>query len=197
MAGQGDDHDLWAHVTRTVTPLRKRKPLGARAARPDKDEQSAAPAPPEKPPKKRRGRVPAAPQPKPAPPRPVPALAPGAAPGLDRRNAMRLRRGQLPIEGRIDLHGMTVDEAGTALRRFLMMARAQGKRCVLVITGKGTRGPGGEGGAIRRELPLWLNGPGLRPLVVAFAQAHAKDGGSGAFYVYLRRERGIKRGRHG
>jgi DNA-nicking Smr family endonuclease len=122
----------------------------------------------------------------PAPP-PAPPLAAGTAPGLDKRNLNRLRRGQLSIDGRIDLHGMTRDEARTALLAFLAFQLERGARCVLVITGKGVRGRGT--GVIRAALPHWLNDAVLRPGVVAFAEAQPKDGGAGAFYVYLRRRR--------
>lgn len=185
MVGKGrpEDSDVWAHVARTVTPLKRRKPLKGAADRPAADKK-AVPAK-KQPAKKPKGRIPRDPPAKPAPKKLVPELAPGAAPGLDKRNAMRLRRGQLEIEARIDLHGMTRDEAEQRLRRFLLTGYAQGKRCVLVITGKGTRG----GGVIRGALAGWLNGAGLRPIVVAFSEARAKDGGGGAFYVYLRRER--------
>lgn len=172
----GGDAALWTHVTRTVAPLRRRRSL--QPATP-----AAAPAP-------QKPARPARPRPAtraPAPSAPAPALAPGAAAGLDRRTATRLRRGQLAVEGRLDLHGMTRDQAADALQRFLAASRAAGRRCVLVITGKGRRGE--TGGVIRAELPHWLNRPALRPMVVAFAQARPRDGGAGAFYVYLRRTR--------
>ncbi len=181
----GDDAALWARLAESVTPLRRRRPASIPAPAPASVSEPATTAPA----KKLRGRVPRTPAPKPAPPPPVPDLVPGRAPGLDRRNALRLRRGLLPIEARLDLHGMTREQAAAALDRFVRAARRHGRRCVLVITGKGTRGPGGEGGAIRRELPLWLNGAALRPFVVAFAEAQPKDGGAGAYYVYLRRAR--------
>ena len=59
---------------------------------------------------------------------------------------------------------------------------------MLVITGKG--GVGRTGGTIRSEFPRWLNQPGLRPRILAFAEAQPRDGGGGAFYVLLRRSRG-------
>ena len=62
----------------------------------------------------------------------------GAASGIDRRTAQRLVRGQMRVEDRIDLHGMTQEEARRALDRFLTSAASDGKRCVLVITGKGS-----------------------------------------------------------
>jgi len=91
------------------------------------------------------------------------------------------------IEGRLDLHGMILVEAEMALEKFLKSAHVRGVRCVLVITGKGLRGNGT--GVIRAALPGWLNGSSLRPIVVAFSQARPADGGAGAFYVYLRRDR--------
>lgn len=116
------------------------------------------------------------------------ALEAGTADGLDRRTMDRLRKGRLRPEARLDLHGMTADAASGALSGFLGSAQAAGKRCVLVITGKGSLKAGG--GVIRRELPHWLNASGNRARVLGFAQAQPADGGAGAFYVLLRRKQG-------
>ncbi len=97
----------------------------------------------------------------------------------------RLRRGRMRAEARLDLHGMTRDEAHQALGEFLADARAAGRRCVIVVTGRGSVSAGG--GVLRNETPRWLNTPALRPLVLGFAEAQPKDGGSGALYVLLRR----------
>ena len=75
--------------------------------------------------------------------RPAADGRPGAR--VDRANAERLKRGRHPVEARLDLHGLTQAEAHRALPRFLRAARAGGKRCVLVITG---RGSGRELGAV-------------------------------------------------
>lgn len=104
---------------------------------------------------------------------------------MDHRTAEKFRRGQMTIEARVDLHGQTRDAAMSQLSRFLHQSAAAGRRCVLVITGKGTSGKG----VLRREFPLWLEAGDLRPLVLGLAPAQAKDGGSGAFYVLLRRKR--------
>jgi DNA-nicking Smr family endonuclease len=112
-------------------------------------------------------------------------------PGVDRRQALRLRRGQLAIEGRLDLHGMTQAEAHRALASFVAKSHAAGKRVLLVVTGKGTR-PGADGspsGVLRRTVPRWLAEPALRPLVLATAAALRRDGGDGALYLLLRRAR--------
>ena len=104
---------------------------------------------------------------------------------MDHRTAERFRRGQMAIEARVDLHGQTRDAAMKQLSRFLHQSAAAGRRCVLVITGKGTSGKG----VLRQEFPLWLEASDLRPLVLGLAPAQAKDGGGGAFYVLLRRKR--------
>ena len=99
----------------------------------------------------------------------------------------RLRKGRLRPESRIDLHGMTADRAHAALNGFLADALSTDKRCVLVITGKGSLKEGG--GIIRRELPAWLNAAGNRSRILGFAGAQPADGGGGAFYVLLKRRR--------
>lgn len=109
---------------------------------------------------------------------------PGA--GLDRRSAQRLRRGQMPVEARLDLHGMTQDEAHRALDRFIVGMREAGRRAVLIITGKGTR----EGaGVLRQAVPRWLDEARCRPHILAVEEARPQHGGAGALYVLLRRKR--------
>ncbi|MBV8939953.1 MAG: Smr/MutS family protein [Alphaproteobacteria bacterium] len=105
---------------------------------------------------------------------------------VDRATAARVRRGEYPISARLDLHGLTREEAQDALTESVFAAAERGERCLLVITGKG--GPGGEG-VLRQLLPVWLNLDALRPLVLAFDVAQPRHGGGGAFYVLLRRRR--------
>jgi len=107
------------------------------------------------------------------------------APALDGRRAARFRKGALEIEGRIDLHGLTLDLAHRALIGFLGQARDRGQRVVLVITGKG----GPEVGALKRLVPMWLATPPLAAVIAAVAPAQPHHGGGGALYVYLRRRR--------
>ncbi|WP_439816389.1 Smr/MutS family protein [Zavarzinia sp. CC-PAN008] len=110
--------------------------------------------------------------------------------GVDGALADRLRRGLLPIEGRIDLHGRTVDVAWRDLDRFLVHAHEAGHRCVIIITGKGLRGADpSRTGQIRAALPQWLAQPHLKGKIIAWSPAQAHHGGDGAFYVLLKRRR--------
>jgi DNA-nicking Smr family endonuclease len=120
-------------------------------------------------------------------PRAAPTLTAGEAAGVDRRTMEKLRKGRMRPEGVIDLHGMTAAAAHRALGSFLGSAQGAGKRCVLVVTGKGSLKEGG--GVIRRELPSWLNAPENRGRIIGFSQARPGDGGAGAFYVLLKRLR--------
>jgi DNA-nicking Smr family endonuclease len=131
------------------------------------------------------------PQPRPPPASPPePAVTAPSHPialdrfaGIDRANAERLKRGQHKIEARLDLHGMTQDGAYRALLGFIRAARATGKRCVLVITGRGRIG----GGVLRAAVPRWLDEAEFRAHLLAIATAQPRDGGAGAVYVMLRR----------
>lgn len=114
--------------------------------------------------------------------------------GLDRRTSERLRKGQLPIEARIDLHGMTQERARAALDHFIAAAAERGLRAVLVITGKGSGGwseawgtP--RSGILRANVPRWLHEQPNAPRILAFTEAQPQDGGAGALYVLLRRRR--------
>ena len=162
---------LWRAATGDVRPLDKREEAESPAPRPAKPRKPvASKAPP------------------PAPPaRQAEPLAHGASPGVDRRTAERLKRGQMEIQARLDLHGMTQAEAHGRLTAFIEAHQAAGRRCVLVVTGKGTRRE--EGGVLRDAVPRWLNAPGLRPRILSFCHAQPKDGGDGALYILLKRLR--------
>jgi DNA-nicking Smr family endonuclease len=116
--------------------------------------------------------------------------------GIDRRTEEKLRQGKFPIEGRLDLHGHTQDQAHNELIQFIERGFEQGKRCLLVITGKGSGGGREEGGwfesetgVLRGEVPRWLTEWQLAGKVIKFTQAQPKHGGEGALYVYLRRKK--------
>ena len=98
----------------------------------------------------------------------------------------KLRRGQFPLDGRVDLHGLHASDAKAALYTFLRKMRDQRELCVLVIHGKGEHSPGGQG-ILRGELAAWLSQGQAAEHVAAFASAQETDGGHGATYVLLRR----------
>lgn len=113
---------------------------------------------------------------------------------MDRKAHQNLKRGKMKPEGKIDLHGLTLDQAHPRLTAFIMRAHAQGKRLVLVVTGKGKpRDDGGpipvRLGVLRHQVPQWLTTPPLAQVVLQISEAHVRHGGGGAYYVYLRRQR--------
>jgi DNA-nicking Smr family endonuclease len=167
-----DERILWRDVTRGIAPLRPRSAAAELSAGPE----TRRPAKP-------RRTVPQAEIPSLAPVQPAapPPLAP-----LGRRTRQRVARGRDAIDGRLDLHGLTQAEAHGVLLRFLRSAQQREAKLVVVITGKGSRG---EGGVLKRQVPLWLGLPEFRELVIGFEEAHRVHGGEGALYVRVRRSR--------
>ena len=94
-------------------------------------------------------------------------------------------RSALEVEAKLDLHGMRQDEAQRALVAFLRRAQADGAKVAIVVTGKGLSRE--EGGVLRRVVPMWLQAPNLRDVVVGFGEAARHHGGEGALYVRIRR----------
>jgi DNA-nicking Smr family endonuclease len=159
----------WANYVRRVTPLAKRaRPAGTAAERtpPGTRERTEAQIRPS------RGLAPS------------PVVIGTQPGGLDSGSWHRLRTGRLPPTRSLDLHGLPAHRAFQAFAAFLHAAHAEHARCVEVITGRGSPE---AGGVIRRELPLWLNLPELRPLVLAAAYPHPAN--PGAVRLLLRRVR--------
>lgn len=100
----------------------------------------------------------------------------------------RVRRGRVDIERRIDLHDMTRDQARPALFNAVRAAYARGEKCLLVITGKGLR----LNGVLRQTFPNWINADEIRPMIASYAQSHIRHGGTGAWYVFLKRKNATK-----
>ncbi len=117
--------------------------------------------------------------------KPEPAKPKLRAPGsVDGATLERLRRGQVKIDSRIDLHGLDQSQAFTTLMGFMDVSARAGRRCLLIITGKG---PAGHGGILRRNVPAWLTSSQMAGRILTIAPAHPRHGGDGAFYVLLRR----------
>lgn len=113
----------------------------------------------------------------------------------DRKTDEKIRKGEMEIEGRLDLHGNTAVAARKKLLAYVIKSHGQGKRCVLLVTGKGLSGSqtsewyeSGKG-IIRREFRLWLEDKSVNALILLVTEAQPKHGGSGAFYIYLRKNR--------
>jgi len=184
-----EDWALWEKVKQSAKPMHKSTagtiPVAPASSRTPEPEQKTAKTVPST----QRQRAAVNPQkPSSSPGRPgAPTLNP-----LDRRTVQRIARGATDIDGRIDLHGMTQRNAHAQLWRFLSASQARGHKVVLVITGKGSAktsefGDFREVGILRRAVPMWLQEPGFRTLVVGYQQARRHHGGDGALYIRLRR----------
>ena len=143
------DAELWARVARSARPLEKGRIAPVVEAPKPRPKQHAKDTPP---------------PPKPAPKPVVKPAATARGEALNRQTARQLERGKLPVEARLDLHGMRQREAHAALRRFLKSAQGKGYKHVLVITGKGaaadTTRPfyeSDERGVLRQAVPHWLS----------------------------------------
>jgi DNA-nicking Smr family endonuclease len=181
-----DEAALWSEVTSTVRPMSHK--VRAALVMPDapvKPKAAIVAAPDSLAPFEISARAPKEPR--------ITVTTPKeAALRMDARAYMRMRRGRLAPEARIDLHGMNVAEAHSALIGFVLRAHGSGLRLVLVITGKGKSGAdgaggGSRGGVLRHQVPHWLQLAPLGPRVLQVAEAHISHGGAGALYVYLRR----------
>lgn len=110
----------------------------------------------------------------------------GIAPGLDRRLLQRLRRGDYAVQGHVDLHGLTREEARFKVEQFLHESRLNGRRCVLIVHGRGLNSKD-QIPVLKEALFHWLQRGKIGRSVLCFATARPTDGGGGAVYVLLRR----------
>ncbi len=111
-----------------------------------------------------------------------PLKAKGDYSGIDKNTAGRFKRGEEPIDATIDLHGMTQAKAHSAFTSFIQKHIKAGSRRLLVVTGKGS-------GVLQQAFPGWLDTPDISGQVLAYDAAKAKHGGSGAYYILLKRKR--------
>ena len=185
-----EERALWSRVAKSVKPISEDRLRSLEDAEPSPPARSKPGTPK---PMDTAARAYDTPLPTPPKPRPVAPYDPPTP--HNRSGEKRVRRGRLEIDGRIDLHGLTQDQALRSLRHFLQMAHAGGYRTVLVITGKGFKSRERdtapweaveEPGVLRRKLPEWLGLPEFSQYVSGFAKSHTRHGGSGAFYVTLR-----------
>lgn len=183
-----EDLDLWRQVAKTATPMRPDRPDTA-----PKRHDTKKPARPRVDiPAFRPGQTAALPPISVDVAADISARMAHAPVRMDKKTFTKMRKGRMDPEGRIDLHGMTLSQAHPALIRFVIASHAQGKRLILVITGKG-RDAVEDGpiplrrGVLRHQVPHWLTEPPLGGMVLQVTPASRKHGGDGAYYVYLRR----------
>lgn len=171
-----EDRILWGKVARSVTPLAGKELEEEQGEQEQFAELLDTPS---------NGRRPQSPS-----PTVTEKVSRAAHPqhGIDQPTRNKLAKGRLPIEGKVDLHGLTQSEAHSLLLSFLHRAYADGRRHVLVVTGKGSSL--GSDGVLRRAVPSWLATPSFRALVGGFEPASRRHGGGGAIYIRLRRAGG-------
>ena len=116
----------------------------------------------------------------------------GCVVGLDPRLLRKLRMGEFARQGALDLHGMKADEAKEEVEHFLNHAARNGVRCVLIVHGRGLNSPG-QFPILKDRLKQWLTRGRLSKIILAFCSARAHDGGPGAIYALLRRNRAQKK----
>ena len=112
----------------------------------------------------------------------------GQLKGLDAKIFRKLQSGQYSVQGHLDLHGMNTTQAQIAVLDFVRRNFLEGKRCVLLIPGRGRNSPMGQG-VLRQEISTWLTQAPLKRIILAFCTAQPKHGGSGAIYLLLRQAR--------
>lgn len=114
---------------------------------------------------------------------------------IDKRTEEKIRKGKMPIDAKLDLHGLSQTQAHKALKTFIQQSAQQQKRCLLVVTGKGKAkstsddwiSPGQ--GVLKQKVPQWLQADIFKDYILNFYTAQPQHGGSGALYIYLRRQR--------
>ncbi|SNR36992.1 Smr/MutS family protein [Puniceibacterium sediminis] len=189
-----EELELWRQVARSTEKLGRRDhfaPVGPAPRKPDVEPapKQAEPLAPFTLGQKNQSRPEA-----PALPRTTSQRLNGDAVQMDKKAHTRLKRGKLAPEARIDLHGMTLDQAHPSLIRFILTQQSQGARLVLVITGKGQREDPyapmpHRRGVLKQQVPMWLRMAPVAQAVLQVTEAHIRHGGGGAYYVYLRRTR--------
>ncbi|WP_027183514.1 Smr/MutS family protein [Desulfovibrio inopinatus] len=110
--------------------------------------------------------------------------------GIDSKIVRQLRAGRFSPEAHLDLHGLNADQAKAAILHFLREHYMLGRRCLLLIPGRGVNSPGGIS-ILKEEVKSWLTRDPLRRIVLAFCTALPKHGGAGALYVLLRKQKKV------
>lgn len=116
--------------------------------------------------------------------------------GIDKATLRKFKREEFNIEAKLDLHGLTEDKAFTEVNNFVTQCYNKGKRCIIIITGKGLTVREDDDiftpkGILKKQVPQWLNMPQIRAMILTYKNPSEKLGGSGALYILLRRNKNI------
>lgn len=162
-----NDSDLWILVTKDIKPIRKKTTKAA--------------------PKVKKPEIGNKTFPKIlATKKPTTNLKVSEIKDISLKQAQRMDRGEMVLDRTLDLHGMNVAQAHLLFEKCVKECYYSSKRNLLIITGKGLKSPNREG-KIRQEFKEWINTESIRSMILRVSQATQKDGGSGAYYVLLKR----------
>lgn len=162
-----NDLDLWNQVTKDIKAIRKKVSKATPKVNKPEIEKKVSPK-------------------YPIPKKPNSNLKISEVKDISLKQAKRMDRGHLQVDRTLDLHGMNVAQAHLLFERCVKECYYSNKRNLLIITGKGLKSPNREG-KIRQEFKEWINTESIRSMVLRVSQATQKDGGSGAYYVLLKR----------
>ena len=109
----------------------------------------------------------------------------------------KLRKGKIPIDKKIDFHGMALFEAESLFSETIINCYTGNYRCLLFVTGKGVLKKNNEDsdqvklyyGKIRGGFFSWVKKKELQKYILAVEQANMEHGADGAFFVYLRKKK--------
>ena len=161
-----NDLDLWSQVTKDIRPIGKKVTKATPRTKKPEIEKTL--------PKYT------------APKKPTSNLKVSEVKDISFKQAKRMDRGQLQVDRTLDLHGMNVAQAHLLFEKCVKECYYSNKRNLLIITGKGLKSPNREG-KIRQEFKEWINTESIRSMILRVSQSTQKDGGSGAYYVLLKR----------
>lgn len=115
--------------------------------------------------------------------------------GIDKNTLNKFKKEEFRIEAVLDLHGYKEDDAFEKVEDFITSCYNQGKRCVVVVTGKGNIHQNDDiyapKGVLKRQTPQWLNMPRIRSMILIFKNPSERHGGQGALYILLRRNKDL------
>lgn len=113
---------------------------------------------------------------------------------IDGNSMRRFQKNDYPVEATLDLHGYTESRAYEAVHNFIQKSYQYGRRCVIIVTGKGYHASNDEDifsnrAILKNAVPNWLNSEQLKPFILSFTHPKAELGGSGALYILLRKNK--------